>query len=137
MASRLISLLARHRSLGVRHVAKSKSICAFFFLISFSFSFRFLIISAILAYCAIFPIIYFFIGPDYITWLSKTDLSYGAIMYYLVFNTIVLIGFGYCVVGCVAYPYSSNYFNKSQKRQTNQRFGLEFTKCAERVVRVL
>ena len=95
-----------------------------------------LILGAILIYCAIFPVLYF-IGPDYIPWLSKTDISYGAIMYYLVFNTLFLIGIGYCVVGCVAYPYSNNYFNKSQKRQTNQRFGLEFTKCAERVVRVL
>ena len=72
-----------------------------------------MIISAILVYCAIFPVFYFYLSPDYFTWLNKTDLSYAAIMYYLVFNTIFLIGIGYCVVGCVAYPYSNAYFNKS------------------------
>lgn len=58
-------------------------------------------------------------------------------MYIFVFNTLFLIGIGYCVVGCVAYPYSNSYFNNSQKKQTNQRFGLEFIKCTERVCRVL
>ena len=70
-------------------------------------------------------------------WFSKTEISYAAAMYYLVLNTLALIGVGYCIVGCVTYPYSNTFFNKSHKRQTNQRFGSEFIKCTERVCRVI
>ena len=76
---------------------------------------KFVIFSAILAYCAIFPLLYYF-GPEYIPWWTRTDISYWAIMYIFVFNTLFLIGIGYCVVGCVAYPYSNSYFNNSQKK---------------------
>jgi len=70
-------------------------------------------------------------------WFSKADISYAAIMYYLVFNTLILVGLGYCAVGCVTYPYSNSFFNKTHKRQTNQRFGNEFIKCTERLCRVI
>lgn len=58
-------------------------------------------------------------------------------MYYLVFNTLMLIGVGYCIVGIVTYPYSNDIFSKNHKRQTNQRFGSEFIKCTERVCCVI
>ena len=74
--------------------------------------YRLVISTVILLYCAIFPALYF-LGPTYIPWLSKTEISYAAIMYYAVFNTLFLIGIGYCAVGCVAYPYSNSYFNNS------------------------
>ena len=96
---------------------------------------RFLVFGVITVYCAIFPILYF-IGPE-IGWYSKTEISYAAIMYYLVFNTFLLIGVSYFVVGCVSYPYSNHFFSASHKRQTNQRFGSEFIKCTERVCRVI
>ena len=88
-----------------------------------------------MVYCAIFPALYF-IGPEY-EWYNKAEISYAAIMYYLVFNTLFLITVGYCLVGCITYPYSNNYFNKSHMRQTNKRFGSEFIKCTERVSRVI
>ena len=74
--------------------------------------FRFVIFTTIALYCAIFPALYY-LGPEYLSWWDKTDAAYWAIMYYLVFNTLFLIGIGYCVVGCVAYPYSNTYFNES------------------------
>ena len=89
----------------------------------------------ILAYCAIFPLLYYF-GPD-LGWFTKTEITYAAIMYYIVFNTLVLLIIGYCIVGTVAYPYSNCFFNTSHARQTNQRFGSEFIKCTERVCRVV
>ena len=76
--------------------------------------YRFVIFSLILLYCAIFPALYF-IGPE-VKWFTKAEISYAAIMYYLVFNTLFLIGIGYCLVGCVTYPYSNDYFNKNHKR---------------------
>ena len=96
---------------------------------------RFLIFAGILLYCAIFPTLYF-VGPEF-KWFSKADISYAAIMYYLVLNTLLLIGVGYCVVGCVTYPYSNGYFSKTHRRQTNQRFGVEFIKCCERISRLI
>ena len=90
---------------AVKSKAKRKywlTICAYFVI-------RFLIVSGILIYCAIFPALYF-VGPQ-LKWFSKTEISYAAIMYYLVFNTLILIGLGYCIVGCVAYPYSNRFFN--------------------------
>jgi hypothetical protein len=100
-----------------------------------SILFRFLIFASILAYCAIFPALYY-VGPQ-MDWFEKGTISYAAIMYYLVFNTLMLIGLGYCIVGYVTYPYSNSYFNKNHKRQTNQRFGSEFIKCTERICRVV
>ena len=94
-----------------------------------------MIFTGILLYCAIWPALYF-VGPSY-HWFTKAEITYGAIMYYLVFNTLFLIGIGYCLVGCVTYPFSNNYFSKSHKRTTNQRFGAEFIKCTERVSRVV
>lgn len=73
---------------------------------------RFLFGVAMLVYCAIFPLLYYF-GPKYSSWFDETDLTYSSIMYYLVFNTVCLVGFGYCAVGSIAYPYSNSYFNKS------------------------
>ena len=58
-------------------------------------------------------------------------------MYYLLFNTLVLIFIGYCFVGCVTYPYSNSLFNKANMRQTNKRFGTEFIKCSEKVLNVV
>ena len=78
---------------------------------------RFLIFFGIALYCAIFPALYF-IGPE-LKWFSKTEISYAAIMYYAVFNTLMLVGIGYCIVGCVTYPYSNDFFSNSHKRQTS------------------
>ena len=89
----------------------------------------------ILLYCAIWPALYY-VGPEF-KWYSKADISYAAIMYYLVFNTLFLIGIGYCIVGSVTYPYSNSGFSNSHRRQTNQRFGQEFIKCTERICRVV
>lgn len=75
---------------------------------------RFLIVSIILIYCAIFPILYF-VGPQ-LKWFKKAQISYAAVMYYLVLNTFFLIVVGYCLVGCVAYPYSSRQFSKNHMR---------------------
>ena len=97
--------------------------------------FRFLIFSGILLYCAIWPALYF-VGPQF-KWYNKADISYAAIMYYLVFNTLFLIGIGYCIVGSVTYPYSNGSFSNNHRRTTNQRFGSEFVKCTERICRVL
>ena len=96
---------------------------------------RFLIFGGIIIYCCIFPILYF-IGPEQ-NWFSKAEISYAAIMYILVLNTLVLIGIGYCVAGCLTYPYSNIFFNGSHQRQTNERFGNEFIKCTERICRVI
>ena len=81
---------------------------------SFVLCYRFLVVIIILIYCAIFPLLYFF-GPD-LGWFSKTEISYAAIMYYIVFNTLVLILVGYCIVGTIAYPYSNGFFSTSHKR---------------------
>ena len=75
---------------------------------------KFLIFGSIFIYCAIFPILYF-IGPES-GLFSKTDISYAAIMYYLVFNTLIIIGICYFVVGCVSYPYSNTFFSSSNMR---------------------
>ena len=74
-------------------------------------TYRFLIFGGILVYCAIFPALYF-AGPE-LGWWKKTTISYAAIMYYLVFNTVLLISLGYLLVGDISYPYSNSYFNKS------------------------
>ena len=58
-------------------------------------------------------------------------------MYVLVFNTLLFISLGYCAVGCVAYPYSNSIFNKTHFRQSNEKFGFEFIKCTERIVRII
>lgn len=58
-------------------------------------------------------------------------------MYYFVVNTLFLIGIGYCIVGCITYPYSFKVLSKSHMRMTNKRFGTEFIKCTERVSRVI
>ena len=96
---------------------------------------RFLIASAILAYCAIFPLLYF-VGPD-LNLYTKSEITYSSIMYIVVFNTLMIIGVGYAVVGCVSYPYSNDFFNKTHFRQSNEKFGSEFIKCTERVVRII
>ena len=97
--------------------------------------FRFFIFLVIVLYCSIFPVLYF-VGPE-LKWFNKTEISYAAIMYYLVFNTLLLMLAGYCIVGSVAYPYSNAYFSKDHKRQTSVRFGQEFIKCVERVCTVI
>lgn len=97
--------------------------------------FRFVIVSGILLYCAIFPVLYF-VGPE-LEWFDTTEISYAAIMYYLVFNTLCIIGVGYCLVGCIAYPYSSSYCIKGHFRQSNDKFGAEFIKCTERIVKIV
>ena len=58
-------------------------------------------------------------------------------MYYLVFNTLVLLIAGYCLVGVIAYPYSSQHVSQNEKVSTNEKFGQEYMKSVERVVRVL
>ena len=78
----------------------------------------------------------YFLGPEF-DWFSRADITYAAIMYYLVFNTLMIIGIGYFIVGCVSYPYSLNYFSKGHFRQSNEKFGQEFIKCTERVVRII
>ena len=70
---------------------------------------RFLIFSGILIYCAIFPALYF-VGPE-LKWFSKTEISYAAIMYYLVFNTLMLLSIGYCIVEILTYPFSNKIFS--------------------------
>ena len=95
-----------------------------------------MIFGVILAYCAIFPILYFF-GPEIVPWLHKTSLSYLAIMYYLVFNTLALLGIGYCLSGYLTYPYSNSTVNKHEKMEMNKKFGLEFGKCVLRVSQVI
>ena len=111
MAIQLSSLSVLRRSLVVQPVVKSKftkkeAVLTFVFLMN-----RFLIFLCIALYCAIFPILYF-TGPE-LKWFSKTEISYAAIMYYLVFNTLMLMSVGYCIVGSVTYPYSTSYFSKS------------------------
>ena len=78
---------------------------------------RFLIASAILVYCAIFPLLYF-VGPD-LNLYTKSEITYASIMYIVVFNTLMIIGVGYAVVGCVSYPYSNDFFNKTLKECDN------------------
>ena len=75
----------------------------------------------ILIYCAIFPALYIF-GPELVG-INKTEISYFSIMYYLVFNTLMIIVVGYFIVGCVSYPYSFKYFSKTHFRQSNEKFG--------------
>lgn len=75
---------------------------------------RFVIFSGIILYCAIFPALYF-IGPE-MAWFDKTTISYAAFMYYLVINTLVIIGLGYCITGCVSYPYSNSFFSNAHFR---------------------
>lgn len=75
-------------------------------------------------------------GPEY-KWFTTAEISYASAMYYLVFNTLFIVGICYCLVGCVTYPYSNKQFSKSHMRQTNKRFGSEFIKCTERVSRVV
>jgi len=70
-------------------------------------------------------------------WFSTADISYAAIMYYLVFNTLVIVAVGYCGVSSASYPYSCSFFVKAHKRQTNKRFGAEFMRCTERMCRVV
>ena len=94
-----------------------------------------MVFTVVVLYCAIFPALYF-VGPE-LSWFTKGEISYAAVMYYVVFNTLLIVGLGYCIVGCVAYPFSASFFRNSHKRSTNQRFGTEFVKCTERVSRVL
>ena len=96
---------------------------------------KIIVLSVILLYCCIFPALYF-IGPS-LSWFTKGDISYAAIMYYLVFNTLLLIGLGYCIVGRVSYPYSASIFRNDHKRSTSQRFGAEYVKCSMRLARVI
>jgi len=96
---------------------------------------RFVIFGLIAIYCAVFPVLYY-VGPE-LKWFTTAEITYAAAMYYLVFNTLFVIGICYCLVGCVAYPYSTKLFSKNHMRQTNKRFGSEFIKCTERVSRVV
>ena len=91
--------------------------------------------SVILLYCAIFPLLYF-VGPE-LNLFTKAEITYASFMYILVFNTAMIIGVGYMIVGCVAYPYSNGFFNKTHFQSSNEKFGSEFIKCTERVVRII
>lgn len=86
-------------------------------------------------YCAIFPALYF-IGPEF-KWFDRTAITYSALMYILVLNTLMLIGIGYCLTGCISYPYSNKYFRDSHFRNSNEKFSAEFIKCTERCVRIV
>ena len=53
------------------------------------------------------------------------------------FNVLVVLIFGYILVGCIAYPYSNRIFSRSFRRQTNSRFGEEFIRCCLRIQRLI
>ena len=54
-------------------------------------------------------------------------------MYYLVFNSLALLGIGYILSGYLTYPYSNSTVSKHEKMEMNKKFGLEFGKCVQRV----
>ena len=76
--------------------------------------FKFIVVFLFLLYCSIFPVVFFF-APKVTLW-EDVEYAYGAFMYLLAFNVIVVLGFGYIIVGCIAYPYSSSIFSKTYKR---------------------
>lgn len=44
---------------------------------------------------------------------------------------------GKLLTSSIAYPYSNSCFTRHLKRTTNQRFGLEFRRCVERMTRMI
>ena len=88
----------------------------------------------ILIYLSIFPLVWFFVPQ---TKLMKDFEYVGVVIYWLAFNVLFVLGVGYIVVGCIAYPYSNTLFSKTYKRSTNERFGVEFIRCCYRVQRLI
>ena len=78
---------------------------------------------------------YFF--GDNLFGIPTEDTIYSSYMYLLLFNGLVLFIGGYTLVGCIAYPYSNYTLQKQLKRQTNERFSVEFIKCTERITRLI
>ena len=75
---------------------------------------------------------YFGVGVD-----SFTIPIYAWVIYVIIFNTVVLILLGLTLTSSIAYPYSNRFFTKHLKRTTNQRFGMEFSRCVERMTRMI
>ena len=62
---------------------------------------------------------------------------YAWVIYVIIFNTVILILLGLTLTSSIAYPYSNRFFTKHLKRTTNQRFGMEFSRCVERMTRMI
>ena len=62
---------------------------------------------------------------------------YAWAIYIVVFNTVALILLGKFLTSSIAYPYSNSFFTSHLKRTSNQRFGQEFSKCVERMTRMI
>ena len=93
------------------------------------------VLLAILIYSSFFPVMYFY--GDEVMGVPAKDTLYSTYMYILLINGLAIFIGGYTIVGCIAYPYSNYTLQMQLKRQTNERFSVEFIKCTERVTRLI
>lgn len=59
------------------------------------------------------------------------------LVYVLIVNTTFLMVFGAYIVSTVAYPYSNSMMVRNLTVNTNRRFGLEFSRCVDRMTRMV
>lgn len=59
------------------------------------------------------------------------------LVYVLIVNTTVLMVCGAYIVSTAAYPFSNSILKKNLTVSTNKRFGLEFSRCVDRMTRMI
>jgi hypothetical protein len=71
---------------------------------------------------------------DHVDW----DFPWNSwLVYVLIFNTTFLMVGGAYIVSTAAYPYSNSILVHRLTKQTNRRFGLEFSRCIDRMTRMI
>jgi len=97
---------------------------------------RFLIWLLFFLYTALFPVFYYL--TNHMGKLGDFMLpKWSASMYIIAFNLFWILAGGKYLVSTIAFPYSNFFFSRHLRRTTNQRFGTEFDRCIDRMVKVI
>ena len=59
------------------------------------------------------------------------------LVYIIIFNTTILMVGGAYIVSTAAYPYSNSIIARNLTIDTNKRFGIEFSRCVDRMARMI
>lgn len=71
---------------------------------------------------------------DHVDW----DFPWNSwLIYVLIVNTTFLMVGGAYIVSTAAYPYSNSIAVRNLRNTTNRRFGIEFSRCVDRMTRMI
>lgn len=95
---------------------------------------RILVWTILILLALVIPII---IALDHFNILSLQYPVYSYAVYILIFNSVLLIVIVNLIASSIAYPFGNTCFNTHYKRTNNARFGVEFQRCLQRMMRMV